>query len=258
MPATEPAQAPSTVCTSSRARLFVVIPAHNEERNVARVVEGVRCCFPEARVIVVNDGSNDATAMEAERSGAEVVWLPFNCGYGVALQTGLLHARCRGAEFIVTMDADGQHEPGDIAKLLEPLRIGAADLALGSRYLQTSRCYRVPLVRRCASWCLSHLVSFLMGQCIRDTTTGFQGINTKALDIYLGLRDFPEKTPDADLLLYAHLNGCRIQEIGVTMYEDTTGNSMHGVFKSFFYIPQMLVSLFGVLLAYSSFRKRSI
>jgi glycosyltransferase involved in cell wall biosynthesis len=157
-----------------------VIPAHNEERNVCKVVKGVRCYFPEARIIVVNDGSSDATALEAEKSGAEVLWLPFNSGYGVALQTGLLHARRRGAELIVTMDADGQHEPGDIAKLLGPLRDGAADLTLGSRYLRGSHCYRVPLVRRCASWCLSHLVSLLMGQSIRDTTTGFQGINTKA------------------------------------------------------------------------------
>ena len=214
--------------------------------------------LPEVRIIVVDDGSNDGSAAEAERSGAEVVQLPFNCGYGVALQTGLLHARRNGAEFVVTMDADGQHEPADIVKLLEPLRADTADLTLGSRYLSDSCSYRVPQVRLYASRCLSHLVSFLMGQTIHDTTTGFQGINTKTLNAYLSLRDFPERTPDADLLLYAHLNGCRVQEIAVTMYEDTTGDSMHGFFKSFFYIPQMLVSILGVLLAYRSFRRRSI
>jgi hypothetical protein len=91
-----------------------------------------------------------------------------------------------------------------------------------------------------------------------DTTTGFQGINKRTLNIYLSLRDFPEKAPDADLLLYAHVNGSRVQEVAVTMYEDATGDSMHGILKSFFYVPQMLVSLLGVLLAYRSFARRSM
>jgi glycosyltransferase involved in cell wall biosynthesis len=235
--------------------LFVVIPAYNEEWRVCGVVQSVKMNFPHARVVVVNDGSADATAEEAERGGAEVVRLPFNCGYGVALQTGLMYAKRQGAELVVTMDADGQHEPADIAKLIEPLRVGAADVTLGSRYLRESRSYRVPPVRRYASWCLSRIVSLLMGQTIHDTTTGFQGINAGALDTYLRLRDFPEKVPDADLLLYAHLNGCRVLELPVTMYADETGDSMHGVLKSCFYVPQMLVSIFGVLLAYNSLRK---
>ena len=248
----------STLCTSEWARLFVVIPAYNEEQNICRVVEAVKGHFPEARIIVVNDGSSDATAQKAQRSGADVIALPFNCGYGVALQTGLLHARRSGAEFVVTMDADGQHEPSDIIKLLEPLRVGTADLTLGSRYLHGSRSYRVPRLRRYASWCLSRLLSFLVGRSILDTTTGFQGINKRTLNIYLSLRDFPEKAPDADLLLYAHVNGSRVQEVAVTMYEDATGDSMHGILKSFFYVPQMLVSLLGVLLAYRSFARRSM
>src|SRR5690242_7739293 len=153
MTTAEASRIPSTGSKVASASLAVVIPAHNEEKNVGRVVEAVKSRYPEAVVIVVNDGSRDATAAVAERAGADVIVLPFNCGYGVALQTGLLHARHLGAEYIVTMDADGRHEPDDIAKVLDPVRLGVADLALGSRYLENSRCYKVPILRRYASWC---------------------------------------------------------------------------------------------------------
>jgi len=227
----------------------VIIPAYNEAASVGRVVRGVHAVCPEARVVVVNDGSTDGTAREAARAGAALIDLPFNCGYGVALQTGLLHAQRSRADFVVALDADGQHEPAEIPKLVEPLRAGAADLVLGSRYLPGSLCYRVPRARRLVSWLFSLVVSLIMRRTIRDTTTGFQGLNARALQVYLSMKDFPETSPDADLLLYAYRRQCRVLEVPVTMHADQTGDSMHGYAKSFFYVPKMLISLFGVLLA---------
>jgi glycosyltransferase involved in cell wall biosynthesis len=246
----KPATIGETDSPSGTVRLFAVIPAHNEGRIVGAVVRDVKARLPAACIVVVNDGSSDNTGNEAGAAGAHVLNLPFNCGYGVALQTGLLYASRHDADYVVTLDADGQHEPADLPKLLSMLQSDEADISLGSRYLPASKSYSVPILRRSASWLLSQVLSRLIGQKICDTTTGFQGLNKRALQMYLSMDDFPDRTPDADLLFYAHARCCRLVEVPVTMLEDTTGDSMHGIFKSMFYIPKMLVSLLSILIGY--------
>lgn len=230
--------------------VYIVMPAHNEARVVARVVARTKDQLPSASVTVVNDGSTDATAMEAAEAGAEVITLPFNCGYGVALQTGLIRAHRGNADLVVTMDADGQHEPDEIKRLIEPVANGQADVALGSRYLPGSKSYRVPPLRRIPSFFLARLLSLLSRQRFTDSTTGFQCLSRKALGLLVGLNDFPEKTPDADLLLYLAMRGCRIQEVPVRMHADSGGESMHGPFKSVLYLPHMFTSIVGVMLGH--------
>jgi glycosyltransferase involved in cell wall biosynthesis len=228
--------------------VYVVIPAFNEERSIERVIGKVRSVFPASKIAVVNDGSRDETAKRAEAAGAAVLDLPFNCGYGVALHTGLLWAYREGAEFVLTQDADGQHDAGEAVKLLEPVVSGEADLVLGSRYLENAVRYRVPISRRFGSWLFARTVSSLTGQPLTDPTTGFQVMNRKTLRVYSELADFPARTPDADLILYAKRSGCRILEKSTAMYEDESNDSMHGFLKSLFYVPNMLVSLLGMLL----------
>jgi glycosyltransferase involved in cell wall biosynthesis len=230
---------------------FFVIPAHNEAINVGGVVARSIAEYPDARVVVVNDGSTDSTSQVARDAGATVVELPFNSGYGVALHTGLRWAAMHRAEVVVTLDADGQHDPLEVRKLLWPVGSGEADMVVGSRYLAKGALYNVPLIRRLAAGAFAILVSLLMRRRITDPTSGFQCLNAKALKLFVEMNDFPEKTPDADLLLYAHLQGTRIREVAVNMYADQGGDSMHGVIKSLFYTPKMLVAMAGVLLTRS-------
>jgi glycosyltransferase involved in cell wall biosynthesis len=237
--------------------VHIVMPAHNEGLVIAKVVRRVREVLADSQVIVVNDGSRDNTAAESAQAGARVITLPFNCGYGVALQTGLIAAYRAGAETVITMDADGQHEPACLQQLLQPVRDDEVDLVLGSRYLPGSVSYRVPAVRRITSTCLGWLLSLLAGQRLTDTTTGFQCMNRKTLERFVMLKDFPEKTPDADLILYALISGCRVREVAVTMHEDQGGESMHGLIKSIFYVPKLFIAILSVLLAYAHERRRS-
>lgn len=239
-------------CSETR-ELYFVIPAFNEGKSIGRVLQALKELFPGSQIVVVDDGSADDTPQRAALSGATVISLPFNAGYGVALQTGFLWARRHRARFVVTLDADGQHDPGEVPKLAAPVLAEEADLVLGSRYLPESRCYRVPWPRRLGSWLFAQVVSLLMRQRITDPTTGFQCMNAKVLDLYVGLPDFPSMSPDADLILYAHLRGCRIRETPVVMHEDAGKDSMHGFFKSIFYVPKMLTAILGVLLAHVSF-----
>ncbi len=228
--------------------VHVVIPAFNEERSIAKVIHRVRSIFPQAHIAVVNDGSRDETAVRAHSAGATVLNLPFNCGYGVALHTGLLWAYREGAELVLAQDADGQHDAVEALKLVAPVASGEADLVLGSRYLENAVRYRVPISRRFGSWVFARTVSSLTGLPLTDPTTGFQAMNRKTLRVYAELADFPARTPDADLILYAKRSGCRILEKSTAMYEDESNDSMHGLLKSLFYVPNMFVSLLGMLL----------
>jgi len=228
---------------------YAVIPAYNEAASIKRVIRGILTRFPGAIVIVVDDGSTDQTAMAALHAGAQVVQMPVNLGYGVAMQTGLRYASRQNASCVVTLDADGQHDPTQISAILEPVLSGQSDIAIGSRYLSAGAMYRVPVSRRIGSWVFAKIISALTRSRITDPTSGFQCLNSTVVKLYANLTDFPESSPDADMLLYAHLRGLRICEVPVSMYADEGAESMHGFLRSFFYAPKMMVAMAGVLLA---------
>jgi len=228
--------------------VFFVIPAHNEGRSITAVIDRVRAYFSNPSIAVINDGSSDDTASKAKAAGAHLINLPFNSGYGVALHTGLIWAYRHKAQLVVTQDADGQHDPAEARKLLEVVTSGAADIALGSRYRDGSQCYPVPLARRIGSFLFAWLLTRLAHTEITDPTTGFQALNARALEVLVQLPDFPERTPDADVLLFARRSGCRILEVPVAMYTDQSNDSMHSVWKSLFYVPKMLIAMLAVIL----------
>jgi len=113
--------------------VFVVIPAYNESTCIEEVAREVRAVYP--NVVVVDDGSRDDTLSAARRGARYALRHPINRGQGAALQTGITFALARGAKYVVTFDADGQHRVEDIEALLEPIRKGECEIALGSRFL---------------------------------------------------------------------------------------------------------------------------
>lgn len=232
-----------------RERLHFVIPAHNEAACIAGVVETIGAQFPDARIAVVNDGSTDATSRIARKAGATVIDMPFNTGYGVAVHTGLRWAHAQNATVVVTLDADGQHDPAEAHRLIEPVVSGAADLVIGSRYKQNGAQYCVPFARRAVSWLMALGTSMLTRHEITDPTSGFQAHGPKALQMFAAMKDFPESTPDADMIVYAFRQGLRVQEVAVRMYADRGEGSMHVGLKTLLYCPKMLFALVGVLAA---------
>src|SRR5579884_2533394 len=129
-----------------RSRILVFIPAWNEQDSIASVIEDVRLHLPEADVLVIDDGSTDATARTARSTGAMVASLAFNEGIGVAVQTGYRYASQRGYGLCARLDGDGQHHAKELIPLLEAVRNGV-DLAVGSRFVSDSG-YKPPLGRR--------------------------------------------------------------------------------------------------------------
>lgn len=157
-------------------RFCVIVPAFHEEKHIAPVVAGIRrhC----ADVIVVDDGSADETSAKAKEAGAAVVRHPRNLGKGAALNTGFKAAVDKGYGFVITMDADGQHDPEDIPAFVKAFRAGAGDVLVGNRM---DRAHNMPLHRKLTNLFMSWLLSRFMGQFVPDTQCGYRLIGARAL-----------------------------------------------------------------------------
>jgi len=226
-------------------KVLLIIPAYNESRAIGEIVGRVRVCLPEADILVVNDGSADDTAGIAGQSGARVISLLFNMGYGVALQTGYKYAREKGYNYILQLDADGQHEPTFLKDILRELETGPADVVIGSRYLREES-YRPSFARRQGMKLFAGLASVIIKQKMSDPTSGFQGFRKPVLN-FLVSDYFPVDYPDADFIIMLHKCGFRIKEIPVIMKADS-GKSMHSGAKPLYYIFKMMLSILVTLL----------
>jgi len=235
-------------------KVIVLIPAYNEEKQIVAVIERVRRIVPEFDILVVNDGSCDATARMASSTGAIVVSHPFNMGYGVAIQTGYKYAFANGYDFLVQIDGDGQHDPSFIKVLLEPVIAGETDFAIGSRFLQQES-YRPSFSRRLGILFFRRLVSVLIGREITDPTSGYQAMNREVIRFFTD-DIFPCDYPDADMLVTLNMAGFRLREVPVRMYANSQGKSMHSGLKPLYYVFKMCLSILVTLLRRRSFYQR--
>lgn len=220
---------------------LVLLPCLDEGPRIAGIVRRIVALHPELDVLVIDDGSTDDTAEQAESAGAAVIRLPYNLGYGAALQTGYKYALEGGYERLIQMDGDGQHPPEEITPLLAALDDGGVDLAVGSRFLGRAE-YRIPALRRLGIGFFGRLTSWLAGQRVTDPTSGLQAMNRRVLAFYQ--QDFyPWDYPDADMLLRVHYAGFRFAEVPVVMLGGPPGKSMHRGMRPLYYVYKLLLSL---------------
>ncbi len=158
----------------------IVIPAKNEEQGLALTLPKLRDMYPEAEIIVVNDGSSDSTVEVCEAAGVQVVSHPYSKGNGAAIKTG---ARTARGEFLVFMDGDGQHDPADIEKLLYKIEEGY-DLVVGAR---SGRSSQASMARWSANSLYNFLASWMVNQRIEDLTSGFRAVNREKFLSFLYL-----------------------------------------------------------------------
>ena len=227
-------------------RLLVAIPAFNEEGRVGAVVEDVRRTLPDADVLVVDDGSSDATAAEASQAGAHVVSMPVNSGYGAALQAAYKFAVRRRYDVIAQMDADGQHSASFLPAMVEEIAGGRTDVVIGSRFLDKDGHYRPSAARKMGMAIFSRIASLIMRQHVSDPTSGYQVMRADVARFYC-TDVYPTDYPDADMLILLHRSGFRVTETSVRMHEPT-GKSMHAGHRSVYYVYKMFLSIFVTLL----------
>ena len=212
------------------APVAIVIPALNEEASLGGVLAAIspRSCELDVETIVVDDGSSDATGEVARSGGAHVARLERNCGQGTAFKVAYRLAREHGARFIVTLDADGQWDPADVERVLEPVAAGQAELCLGSRVL--GRAESTVFIRRIGVWLFATVVRVLTGTRVTDTSTGLRAMTA---DVTAAVRLVEPQYQASELLVGALVHGYRVVERPVVMHARVAGESVKG--RNLFY-----------------------
>jgi glycosyltransferase involved in cell wall biosynthesis len=201
------------------APLAVVIPAYNEEPTVAEVIGEIpaQAAGLSAEVIVVVDGAKDATGARAAASGALVCDVPVNRGQGAALRLGYWLARVRGAQVIATIDADGQYEPLELARVIEPILAGEADFVSGSRRLGNE--LTTDGVRHAGVIAFGALISVLVRHRITDPACGLRAMRA---EVTAAVTLEQPQYQASELMISAALNGFRLAEVPTTMRDRGT------------------------------------
>lgn len=171
----------------------IVIPAYNEDESIADVVAVLRSAAAWREIIVVDDGSTDGTAARAASAGATVVTLPYNMGNGASVKNGIRRAT---GDFILIVDADGQHPPEEALRIAA--RLGEYDLVIGARSAETQATH----ARRAGNGALNQLASYLTGREIPDLTSGFRGARASALREFIHLLPNGFSTPTTTTLAF--------------------------------------------------------
>ena len=230
-------------------RLIVVVPARDEEERIADVVGSIRDLTPslartglDLQIFVVDDGSSDATRRRAEEAGADrVLRHRTNRGLGAAVRTGLVAARGAGADLVLKFDADLQHDPQDILRLVRPILDDEAEVVYGDR-TEGIR-YRMPFVRRAGNFCFTRLMRWLTGWPLRDSQPGILALSR----VYLEQLFLPgDYNYTQQILLDAYHKGMRFEHVPVSFDRRTTGHSFITLRYPFKVLAQILLVLVGV------------
>ncbi|MDF2561851.1 MAG: glycosyl transferase family 2 [Microbacterium sp.] len=224
-------------------RVLVIVPAWNEEDSVGATVEDIRRADAAYDVLVIDDGSTDSTAERARRAGARVLTLPFNLGVGGAMRTGFVYAQRRGYRRAIQVDADGQHNPDDIARVLEGLE--RADISIGARFADVGD-YSVRGPRWWAMVVLARVISRLSRARLTDVTSGFRAANERAIAQYVRYYPAEYLGDTIDSLVAAIHSGLTVTQVGVAMRPRTMGRPSHSPVKAMIYLFR---SLFALILA---------
>jgi glycosyltransferase involved in cell wall biosynthesis len=220
-----------------------VVPAYNEAATIGGVIASLRRHAPNFDVLVVDDGSTDETSALARAAGARVVRPPFNLGIGGAVQTGFVYAREGGYDLMVQVDGDGQHDPGELHKLLEAMQAGV-DMVCGSRFLVKGE-YLAPVSRRAGIHIFAWLLSRFVGQAVTDPTSGFRLYNRRAIKLFAD--DYPHDYPEVEAVLMLHHHRLNMCEVPVRMFQRGGGSSSISSGKSAYYMVKVLLALFVAL-----------
>jgi len=240
---------------SDEPKTVVFIPAWNEEENLPAVLAELHEVLPEAEVLVIDDGSTDRTADVAREGGATVVSFGVNRGLRAGIAAGYREAHERGYAFCGRVDADGQHPAVELRRLLELVRSGSCDVAVGSRFVAgdgyPAYRYAPTPARRFGTALLRRAMRLRLGRPFGDATSGLVAANAKALPIMA--EPYASGAPEVEALLRLHRAGLRVEEVAVDMRERASGESKLRGGKAV----RLVVTVIGTLVFFRWLRRRS-
>ena len=224
----------------TQPRVLVVIPAWNEEATIAATIADLRRAQPAYDLLVVDDGSHDATAEIAAAAGAAVCRLPFNLGVGGAMRAGYRYGLRRDYDVVAQLDADGQHDPAYLTAMVAGL--ADADVVIGARFAGAGD-YRVGLLRGAAMRLLAGTLSRLAHTRLTDTTSGFRVVNRRALAVFATHYPAEYLGDTVESLVIALRTGCRVTQIPVEMRPRAGGTASQTPAKAALYLARAVAAL---------------
>jgi len=225
-------------------KVLIVIPAFNEEKNIALVIEKVTSIVTPYNIIiiplVINDASIDGTAEVVLKNNCMLINLPVNLGIGGVVQTGFKYALYNGYDYAIQFDGDGQHPADKIVDLIE-VALQGYDVVIGSRFIE-NKGYRSTFLRRIGIWYFKYIIKIFCGITIYDCTSGFRILNRKALEIVSEF--YPDDYPEPVSIVLYKQKQLKIKEIPVIMYERIEGKSSIRAFNTIYYMIKVTLGLF--------------
>jgi hypothetical protein len=234
------------------SKLLILIPAYNEEGAVGGVVSEVRAVMPDVPVLVVDDCSTDETVQNAVRAGAKVLPLPHHLGLGGAVQAGYKLAYELGFDYVIRVDGDGQHDPRDIPKILEALKSETCEMVIGSRFVNGAGEHS-GILRAAGIVFFRAMLRPILGRPVRDPTSGFVGVNRRALSVFS--HSFPLEYPEIEALVVLQRRRFRFVEVPCRMRPRRTGRTTITPLKSLYYMVHVLLGVFVNVLKFEGRRK---
>lgn len=226
---------------TARGRTLVIMPAWNEEEAIGATLAELAASLPELDVLVVDDGSSDRTAEVAEAAGALVLRLPYNLGVGGAMRAGYKYAHRAEYDSTIQVDADGQHDPRDILRVLEGL--DRADISIGARFAERGT-YKATGLRRWAMIVLAFVISRIARTRLTDVTSGFRAGNRRAIAQYCEHYPAEYLGDTIDSLVVALRSGLSVTQVPVEMRPRQAGTPSNNPVKAAIYLLRSFFALF--------------
>lgn len=225
----------------SGPRVLIIVPAWNEQESIGSTVAEIRSAVPDADLLVVDDGSSDQTRVRAVEAGATVCSLPFNLGVGGAMRAGYRYAQRHAYDVAVQIDADGQHDPVYVPRLIA--RLADADVVIGARFATEDDPYKVRGPRRWAMVLLARVLSRLARTRLTDVTSGFRVSNRRAISLFA--RHYPAEYlgDTVESLVIGARAGCVITQEAVVMRPRMAGRASHSPVKAAVYLLRAVFAL---------------
>jgi hypothetical protein len=233
-------------------KLLILIPAFNEEGAVGSVIEEVRSVLPEAPILVADDCSEDSTVRVAQSAGARVLPLPHHLGLGGCVQAGYRLAYELGYDYVVRVDGDGQHDARDIPAIVAALEREGCEMVIGSRYMNDGVAY-TGWIRRLGIAFFRAVLRPILGRTVTDPTSGFVGVNRRALSLFS--RSFPLEYPEIEALVVLQRKRFRFVEVPCRTRPRKAGRSTITALKSLYYIVHVLLGVFVNVLKFEGGRR---
>jgi glycosyltransferase involved in cell wall biosynthesis len=221
-------------------RIIIIVPAFNEEANIVSTIESIKKSG-DFDVLVINDCSLDRTLLLAQtQKNVKVIDLACNLGIGGAMQTGYIYADKYGYDIAIQIDGDGQHDPGFIRSIIDPIVHGGYDIVIGSRFIEYEG-FQSTRLRRIGIVYIQQLIRVLVGMQITDPTSGYRAFGKRAIKHFA--KGYPNDYPEPESIVIAHRLGLKIQEIPVVMAARTGGASSIYTYKTVYYMLKVTLSI---------------